>query len=498
MKFTVVLLYVLLTFLGSPAQTLQQKEKTAKQVFDNIVVSCGNPRSAPKLVIIPGRDHNEVIARYRSESACIEIDEKLIDICLSFQADSLNALAIIFGHELAHFYRKHNFCHDLAYAAKKNSMLHNNSRIYGGSYEFREGDEKDADVFGTFYTVAAGYNPFGIFKKMLTKIYKEYELQDKNKNYPSKSVRINLNVAAQQEALELLTVFNTGKMLIYCEKYNEAVLCFRFVNNRFESRENYNNSGIAYLLEALSHKTESFREYIYPIEPDPVSRLKREGTRGIPDKTLFKKYLDYAKDEFKSAVNKDKNYAEGYINLAYISLLNENPMVALQEYLPDIPAEDTIKYSDKINLIKAIAFVNQNDTASAETYFNMLPAGKDSIIDYNRNLFNSKIDLTGNKSRSYREAWLKRNHFSQTASKEQLDMLSKVNFQNSVLLESGIVDEQNRISIFVKNDNNNIKVILNDKLLLTAVRYDSSGIWLVKPAETGSKENDKQAIVIKL
>lgn len=38
----------------------------------------------------------------------IGLEEKAYDICISFGADSLNALAALLGHELVHYFEKHD------------------------------------------------------------------------------------------------------------------------------------------------------------------------------------------------------------------------------------------------------------------------------------------------------------------------------------------------------------------------------------------------------
>jgi hypothetical protein len=49
----------------------------------------------------------------------IEVDQKLFSVCRTYGKDSLNAVAVVLSHELAHYYSDHTFCSDYAYAYLK-------------------------------------------------------------------------------------------------------------------------------------------------------------------------------------------------------------------------------------------------------------------------------------------------------------------------------------------------------------------------------------------
>ena len=305
---------------------------------------------------------------------------------------------------------------------------------------------------------------------------------------------------SQKNANDLYTIFTTGKILTSSQNYDEAVECFHYVNDQFKSRENFNNAGVALLLQALNSKTKNFKEFIYPIELDPVSRLNSSTTRGATEITNYRRLLALAKKEFKFAYNLDDSYTEALINLAYVSLLEGNPLVAVQEYIPLIIPDDTVKYANKINLVKAIAYF-ETDTLKSATYFNMIFSGKDSIMDYDRTLFTLRNDRGGNLLNNYKNEWGKRNAIPQPT-EEQLRTFNKGNLQKSRNIYPDLhSDDMEKITIAASDDKNLIRVLLNDKELLTAIRYNDSNEWIIQPKEAGLKVNNstlKKPMVIKL
>ncbi len=120
-KLIVLILVIFTSFVKLYSQSLPDKTNTVKNVFDKLVKAYGSSKSAaPQLKILPNSENVRTVARYSSTNRpTVIIDEKLIDICLGLKHDSLNALAIIISHELAHFYKDHTFCIDYAYAADK-------------------------------------------------------------------------------------------------------------------------------------------------------------------------------------------------------------------------------------------------------------------------------------------------------------------------------------------------------------------------------------------
>ena len=84
----------------------------------------GNAKAPPKLILLPNTQKGRVVAFYSNvPQPSIQVDEQLFDICKKLKSDSLNALATIISHELAHYYNDHTFCSDYAFATKNKLLL---------------------------------------------------------------------------------------------------------------------------------------------------------------------------------------------------------------------------------------------------------------------------------------------------------------------------------------------------------------------------------------
>jgi len=121
------------------------------------------------------------------------------------------------------------------------------------------------------------------------------------------------------------------------KKYDDAILAFDKANSFIPFRENFNNLGVARTRKALDLKEPSIIEkekpkrFLYPVELENISRLSKEITRGGLDDTSeeMKKLLKDAQKDFQEAIRLDPSYTRGYINLACVYDLLENPNAAI-------------------------------------------------------------------------------------------------------------------------------------------------------------------------
>lgn len=488
-------------FLNIYGQTYSDKENTVSKVFDKIVETYAHMKSAPRWELLPNNQKERVVAEYTSDThPRIRIDEQLVDICLKLEKDSLNALAIVISHELAHYYSDHLFCIDYAYAVGKKSPLSKELIKRNNSVANKFQNETEADTKGLWYAAAAGYYPFGIFEKLINKIYKEYKLADVLPGYPSKSERIQINDDWLLKAKKLLNVFEAGHILIQVGEYEEAAACFDEINTWFPSRENYNNAGAARLAEALYMKSQESVELIYPIELDPLSRLRDNSTRSLKDKNeKITALLLKARENFEAAKFQDRNYTKAYLNLACVlDLLGKRPL-AIGE-LDDIPFTDTIQIN-KINLIKGIVYYHDDDTVKASLYFNKLPYGVDSIINYNLNKYRFKDQNITTSSTLYTNAWMQRNEQNATEIPDSLNILFEKfkteinNFQD--------ISSENKLKIRINKAQTGMEIYINEKKILTSIRRlnsNNTNELIIKPDNQWLKEKKwhKKWLVVQL
>lgn len=402
LKFRILFFAFTIAACVSYGQNITQKKIVLQKVFDNIVNAYGNAKAPPLLQLIPKSKSEGNPAFYSSTPVpTIKIEEQAFDICMQLGDDSLNALSIILSHELAHYYNDHTWCSDFSYAIK-NSQLGKTLRDLSKADRIKY--ETQADNSGFYYSCISGYSPFGIYDKLIDKIYVAYKLPNNVPGYPTKDERKMIAQKAQEKIRQLYPVFEAGTILTYASKYEEAISCFNYLNKFFPSRENYNNLGVARLLLALKLKPLQAVEFIYPVEIDAVSRLKIAGTRGLDEDrdARITDLLQAAKKDFETAVRLDPGYTKPYINLACVYDVMGNYEAAIGRI-----NEITSKAKDDISAleIKAIAYAHsENDKKANETFLQIQNLTKDTAR-YNYKMFElSRESLFS--SESFKQQWL--------------------------------------------------------------------------------------------
>jgi hypothetical protein len=299
----------------------QNNDNTIQQIFDNIILSIGNSfPEAPKLKLNQRID----AAEYNSSNKTISIDSKIYKICRTFKSDSLNAMAYILGHELAHHYLNHGWLDENYDDDDQNLSFIKHIKLNTNDSIKQMECETQADLYGGFFAHIAGYNSLKIAPSLLKKIYKEYELKDKLRNYPTLSER-QVIVQKQLEKLEeLKSVFDAASIALASGFYPGAEEGFDFIIKKgFTSREIYNNLGLSYLLEAMD-KAKSKVVFAYPFEFDAETRLNTDNSRDV--NTDIKLSIELLKSAIK-AINRSLIVAPDY-KPALINYICANSILA--------------------------------------------------------------------------------------------------------------------------------------------------------------------------
>jgi tetratricopeptide (TPR) repeat protein len=350
-------------------------EPQIRKVFDQLVLAYGSSKTAPELVVTKQKHDRPAFYKF-DKKPIVTIDTYLFTICRSYGKDSLNALSVIIGHELAHYYNEHSFCTDFAFAIRnKNEVFSKKVKLIDKNQKIIY--ETQADDKGLFYAAIAGYEPFEVQPKLLDAIYTQYQLKDAD-GYPTKVQRKEIAKNALLKAKKLYETFALGLKYIQEKNYDKAIEAFNIVNNDFPSRENYNNLGVAKTRKALDLKAPSTIEkenpdrFLYPLEIENKSRLSIEITRGgLDDSSEEIEYLlKVAQKDFQEAIRLDPSYTKGYINLACVYDLLENPNAAIGTIkgLKPIEKQNTIE----AKRILAIAYYHNNQEELAVAIWNAL------------------------------------------------------------------------------------------------------------------------------
>jgi tetratricopeptide (TPR) repeat protein len=277
---------------------------------------------------------------------------------------------------LAHYYSDHTFCSDYAYALKDQSKSLSDL-LKTVSKEDKISKETEADQKGFFYAAAAGFPPFEVQSSVLDQIYAAYRYPDNLPGYPSKQQRISIALTAEGKAKELYDTFETGLKYLEEKEYEKAITAFEEANSYIPFRENYNNMGVARTLWALDLKEPDYVEkeypdrFLYPLETDNTSRLKKDIERGIDyeKQEKIEVLLKTAKTNFQEAIRLDFGYIKSYINLACVFDLLGNPEGAIGK-INELPVE--MRKTKEALRIRAIAYFHMNREQEAEEIWNEL------------------------------------------------------------------------------------------------------------------------------
>jgi tetratricopeptide (TPR) repeat protein len=468
-KQTFIVLFLFIISINIQAQTFSEKQITVQRVFDKLVNAYGNAKAAPKLILLPNTQKERVVAVYsNTPQPTIKVDELLFDICQKLKSDSLNALATIISHELAHYYNDHTFCSDYAFATKNKLLLH-------ASKESKIEKETKADRDGLFYAMIAGYKPLQTFESVLNSIYKTYKLPATLPGYPSLSERIKMINYQIGEVKDLQAVYDAGLTLLYLDELPQAADCFNYLSMYFPSREVYNNLGVANFLQAVQRNSSDSLDLIYPIDIDPVSRLYGNNTRGSGNQNKsYKELLKDAKRFFEKAQSLDPKYFPSYINLACTNTALQNYDMALGNL--NEAAELKNRNDEQILHLKAIINAKQNKIDDAFVVFEKI-GKQDSLAAYNYRLLKTTLESHNSfiKIDSYKDGWIKNLQNQNIENFNCKQELVKNSFSKIIKVNEELTIKRNSSeSISINLDEKNINAIISP-----GTKKETNGIQII-------------------
>lgn len=328
------LLLVCFIFLFQSLHIVAQTENTqfANQVFDKLIKTINQSIPAkPKLIIV--EDENFIAKTYPGGE--IKIGIALINHCRSFGADSSNALAHILSHELTHYYNNHFWANEFGTSYADASWGEHIAEA-GNTLSMVEQYETQADEYGMFYALSAGFNTIPISSRVLDSVYVWFHLNSDLKGYPSLNTRKEIAHLAQKKISSLLPVFETGNLFVYLaqiykntELLENAASCYdHLLSNHIQTKEMLNNAAVAELLSALQYADEAKSAFSYPFMLETKSILyDAQSQRGLSTEdsaALLEEKLERAETFLKQAIKQDKNFYPAFINLCILHLLAGN------------------------------------------------------------------------------------------------------------------------------------------------------------------------------
>ncbi len=364
------------------AQDLPQdhpKYQLAAEVYQNIAHAIGGNKLPPKF-IISQRSQWKGAGFVYSPAPQIILEENLFDLCEDRFGDQFpDAIAVILGHELAHYYQDHEENTSFAAPAEEDNVKL----------------EREADYYGAFYGALAGYNTLQNLEEVLDLTYEAYQLPELLKGYPSKSARYGIVREEMGRLADLSNAFLTGQYLYLIKEYQLAAECFLHVTKDFPSREMYNNAGVSYLAMAMKFVQKDDQYYAYPFELDPNSRLQKISMRAIDPsgEALLDRFLGMAKANLEQSVKLDPGYLSAHINLACVNIFEDNEYAAIGR-LNELEKEG-IQLSGNAYLARAIAYDKNGERAKAQKDFKRALKLNAFQGAYNLKLFNARASAWG-------------------------------------------------------------------------------------------------------
>lgn len=375
-------LSLLCTTLGAtPSPYQSHKAKVAETVYQRITKAVQDSRKAPRFAFIFNEnDEPYYNAYYNPKDNSINLGEGIYDLTVEFGIDSLNALALVLGHELAHYYKDHDW--GMAFGTA-NTDTEIASAIY--ELELSSGQraklEAEADYFGALFGYLAGYHTLSVGPAFYQKLYERLGIEDDIEGYPSMQDRIQICENSRERLGALIPLLDAAQRAAMTSEYNSAAAYFDYILNEFPGRSIYYNAGTALVYEALDFYEPTELRFIHPFAWEGQTRLTDLGRRsaGTSDKYDKRKtLLKEAETYFKKAIQLDDQYIPAMLHLGLVYHLLGEPDFALA-YIgkAERSAEEGSRLAAYAKVAKGILWATQEMTPIAEQCFqaaaNQLP-----------------------------------------------------------------------------------------------------------------------------
>lgn len=309
------------SYVSKPSSLAEEMEELAGPkyeralgIYKKLEAARGDQRyPAPPFLMSKRKQYGAYLA---PGSSSIVLEEEAYDICMSFgEKEGEAALAGLLGHELIHFYEKHQWRTGFARAYNELEIGRTLEKMINLD---KINNETQSDYLGGFLAYSAGYEVFKQRAKLLDKIYEDYPVPpvDTTGRYPSLADRKALAVKSEEKLEELVLMFEMANVLAVIGAYDNARAFYWHILIDYQSPQLYSNLGVVTVLEALELFPKSERAYRLPLELD--LSFGAGGKDGFTEKDLEQRreLLQTAIGYFNSAIGLNRAYAPAYLNLA--------------------------------------------------------------------------------------------------------------------------------------------------------------------------------------
>lgn len=320
----------------------------------------------------------------------IVLEEKAYEVCESFGPDAEAAIAFLLSHELTHYYEKHAW--QKGFVAEYKDLDIGSMKLDSLADAARR--ETEADYLGGFLAYSAGFGLFDKGGEMLARLYKAYGMPENIAGYPSLADRKVLCNRSAEQLKSLVDVFDMANLLTATGKYTEAYEFYRYILMQYQSRETYNNLGVAAVLDAMQYFNPNELKFRFPLELDlESSASKGDGMASVRDRILHQAIL-----HFDAAISLDPNYAPAYVNKACAYALLNDPVrarfYAATEAKQAAQRGQFPKSAIDADILLGILEYREGKVDQADTLFSRAERQGSALAEYNlKVLRNQPIDV---------------------------------------------------------------------------------------------------------
>ena len=312
------------------SQNYERPPAFVKKVYNDIYKSLNNGRLSgqPELVYIT--DNDNYIVGYKpgfstGTNGQLKVGSNFIKMIRSFEKDSMNALAFVLGHELAHIILKQSDdIERIGSGYADNDFKKNFKSVKDSMYAVVF--ERQADENAMFFSHIGGYQTTHIASKVLKTVYSYFKLPNKLKKYPSLEERLLIVRASENKMKVLNELFDFASIAMVNGKHAISQSIYSIIiSEGFKSSEVYNNMGLSIMLEVIESDT-LFQKYELPCFIDSKSKMITSNQRAFDDfdpEEKIKLAINYFNDAMNSG---DYPIANLNLSIAYFlsNLINPN------------------------------------------------------------------------------------------------------------------------------------------------------------------------------
>ena len=381
--------------------------KTIFGVYDRVARAFADQRRPPRLLVsakplarpvtIEGGavlpDRYAPLSAVSREEPVIIVDQRLLEAVAPLGPNRDSALALILGHDLAHFYLRHRLGREgLGFADHLRSPPGDGSPA-GADAAVRERvrtvaaveTEAEADYYGGFYGFLAGYDTTVVADQVFDLVYRRLNVTDL-RGYPSLTERKQIMADVGRRLGELSVQYETANRLLVVGRPLEAAKLLDRLATQVGAVEIYTNAGVAWAVAALAASPPGRFPYLYPFLHDRESRLARAGvtspaeqsktqvakhaSTGPAENELWSEYLENAGRDLDKALALNPGNPLALVNRAVICQMSgETETALLLARRAELAAEDQLPVLSAVHLLRGIIQAVQGGSEAAAREF---------------------------------------------------------------------------------------------------------------------------------